>query len=228
MRIEPSDSRFKPSKKIASSFAFNLLWNKHLRSHVSFTAHFNDLVSEGVLGTASTAGWIFEFRMHQLLTQGYPMSLFPIGCTGSTSTKFDIYDNYTNSHNERDAEHFHLAALQEEALDEGIEMKVNHYYRRIATNFPSINSVLLVHPANSLSILLMFQITRRKDEYDAKEDGLNQVDGLRVPPGTRKYLVVVTPSGGEPKIQSPKGRFENEHVLVYHHPVQRRTLFPRT
>ncbi len=228
MCIEPSDSRFKPSKTIASPFAFKLLWDRHLRAQVSETAHFYDLVSEGGPGTASCAGWIFEFQMHQLLRQGYLMSLFPISRTRSTSTKFDVYNDYTNSHNERDAEHFQLAALQEEALDEGIELKVNHYYRPMATNFSTINSVFLIHPANSLPILLMFQITWRKDEYDAKDGGLNQVDGLRIPPGTRKYLVVVTPSGGEPKIQSPKGRFENEHVLVYHHPVQRRTLFPRT
>ncbi len=175
---------------------------------------------------ASSAEWIFGFRMHDLLTQGYPMSLFPIGRTRSTSTKFDVYNNYTNFHNERNAEHFQLAESQEETLGEGIKLKVNQYYRPTAPNFPSIDSVLLIHPANSSPILLMFQFMRRKDEYDAKEDGLNQVDGLRVPRGTRKYLVVVTPSGREPQIRSPKGRFENEHVLVYHHPVQRCTLFP--
>ena len=223
MRVEPLESPFKPNKTIASPFAFKLLWDRYLRAQVSETAHFYDLVSEGGPGTASCAGWIFEFRMHQLLRQGYLMSLFPIGCTRSTSTKFDVYNN---SHNERNAEHFQLAESQEETLDEGIELKVNHYYRPTAINFLSIDSVLLIHPANSSPILLMFQFTWRKDEYDAKEDGLNKVDGLRVPRGTRKYLVVVTPSGGEPKIQSSKGRFENEHVLVYHHPVQRRTPFP--
>ena len=226
MRVEPSNSRFKPCKMIASPFAFNLLWDRHLRDQVSETAHFYNLVSEGGPGTASNAGWIFEFRMHQLIRQGYLMKLFPIGRTRSTSTKFDVYNNYTNFHNERNAEHFQLAESQEETLGEGIKLKVNQYYRPTAPNFPSIDSVLLIHPANSSPILLMFQFTRRKDEYDAKEDGLNQVDGLRVPRGTRKYLVVVTPSGREPQIRSPKGRFENEHVLVYHHPVQRRTLFP--
>ncbi len=108
MRIEPSVSRFTPKKTLAAPFAFKLLWNKHLGSQLFETALFYDLVSEGGPGTADAAGWIFEFRMHQLLTQYYSLSFFPIGRTRSTSTKFDVYNNYTDSINGTNAEHFQL------------------------------------------------------------------------------------------------------------------------
>jgi hypothetical protein len=112
-RIEPSDFRFRPYKTIASSFAFNFLWSRHLRYQISDTAHFYDIFCEGGPDIASSAGWIFGFRMHELLTRGYPLSLFPTGRTRITSTKFDVYNNYTNFHHERNAEHFQLAESED-------------------------------------------------------------------------------------------------------------------
>jgi hypothetical protein len=231
-RVEPTPTRFSFKTTIASPFVFQQLWNYHLRSQISVSTRFYDIFCLGGTTTASSAGWIFESRMHQLLVQDYEMFLYPIGHTASTSKEHDYFSDYTNTKNRSNEKRFRLNNLQEETLGKGIKLEVNCYYRPERTNFAAIDSLLLIRRSSwgSSHILLMFKFTRNKDKHVAKESGLKEVDDLTVPEGTTKYYVVVTPSGIQPKIHAPKGRFvdkdEQKYVSVFHHPVERNRLFP--
>jgi len=228
VRMEPSlTSRSLSQKTIASPGAFALIWNQHLKNQAYDAAYFYDIFQNGGSVTSSAAGWIFEFRMHHLLTQGYPITLFPLRRKKNKATKFDVYDNYTDSHKRKNAKRFKLVASSEYPLDSGIKLQVNKYYRPEVNNFPMIDSLLLIRPdKNTAPILLMFQMTRNQDKHDAKEAGLEIIDGLKFPANTCKYYVVVTPRGIEPSIRVPKGAFND--VEIFHHPVEPNVLFPPT
>ena len=213
-RIEPSTMRYRTEKTIASPGAFKLIWNQHLKNRVTDTEYYYDIFQQGGPVTATAAGWIFEFRMHQLLSQGYSINLFP-------------YSDYCNSHNKRKEKTFRLVASPEYPLDRGIKLVVGRYYRPDAKNFATIDALLLIKPPKDPDhILLMFQIIRNRSKHDVKVAGLDMIEELKLPPNTHKYYVAVTADGIEPSIQVPEGRFKD--VQAYHHPVPQSTLFPHT
>jgi hypothetical protein len=87
---------------------------------------------------------------------------------------------------------FHLTVSDEHPLVEGDHLRMNHYYRLNSIDFPATDSVLLIHPPEEPSpILLMFQMTRNKREHNVGVEGLCKIDGLRLPRRTRRYYVVV-------------------------------------
>jgi hypothetical protein len=225
-RIEPSPTSCSLSEKtIASPGAFKLLWERHLKHRVSDTAYQYNIFRGGGSVTASAAGWIFEFRMHHLLMQRYPITLLPLCLKTNRGRKFDVYDDYTDSRDRRNSTKFKLAPSSEYPLDSEIELQHDHYYHPEVNNFPMIDSLLLIRPTKRrASILLMFQITGNKDRHDAKAAGLEIINGLKFPQNTRKYYVVVTPLGIKPSIQVPKGLFKD--VDVFHHPIDPNVLFP--
>ena len=229
VRMEPSTSRSLPTKTIASPGAFKLLWNQHLKNRVTDTEYYYDIFQQGGSVTASAAGWIFEFRMHQLLTQGYHINLFPLR-NPNNGTKNYIYSDYGDSHAKRNEMKLRLPASSEFPLAKGIELQVGCYYRLEAKKFPTIDALLLIRLdrpfKNPLPILLMFQITRNRSGHDVTAAGLDMIDTLTLPPNTRRYYVAVTPFNIEPPIQVPKGRFKG--VYAFHHPVPQSTLFPRS
>ena len=97
-RIEPSPTERSLSKKtIASPGAFVLIWILHLKNQVYDVAYFYGIFQQGGSVMASAAGWIFEFQMHVLLTQGYPITLFPLHLKSNRGKRFDVYDDYTDS-----------------------------------------------------------------------------------------------------------------------------------
>ena len=69
--IELSASRSLPMKTIASPGAFRLLWDQDLSNQVTDMEYYYDIFQQGGPVTTTAAGWIFEFRMHQLLAQNY-------------------------------------------------------------------------------------------------------------------------------------------------------------
>jgi len=187
--------------------------------------YYYDIFQQGGPVTASAAGWIFEFRMHQLLAQGYLLNLFPLRDPGR-GKKFDVYSDYGDSHKNRNKMPFSLAASSEYPLSEGIELQVDRYYRPEAKNFATIDSLRLIPPFEyPFPILLMFQITRNQGGHDVKEAGLDMINTLKLPPNTRRYYVAVTPYNMELPIHVPKGCFKDGYV--FHHPVPQSTLFPR-
>ena len=223
-RVEPSPtSRFVHERTIASRGVFELLWERYLKNRIAeMKCCYNDFKSSSV--TAPAAGWIFELRMHQLLRQGYPLKLFPLGLGTAESKKFDIYDDYKASHKRGNAKNHQLAVSQEHHLAKWAQLQVNHYYRPSAILIPTIDSLLLVHPFGKLSpILLTFQMTRDEEERRMSEDGLRGIEDLEFPSDTRRYHVVVTPRGMEPRMRIPRGCFKRANV--FHHPVDEDALF---
>ena len=70
-------SRGAARKTIASRFIFELLWDEYLKDQASEMQDLYNLFSGSPI-TAVAAGWVFEFRMHQLLKDGRVIQLFPI------------------------------------------------------------------------------------------------------------------------------------------------------
>ena len=78
------------------------------------------------------------------------------------------------------------------------------------------------------------QIALDVERYDAKRSGLDNVNELRVPGGTWKCLVVLTPTGVKPKITVTRdyltdeflgGRHPNVAFSVFHYQISDDTLF---
>jgi len=234
--IEPSPiSRSDCEKTVASQGVLELLWNTHLKDQVSEMKRFYDLFRSSPV-SASAAGWVFELRMHQLLRQGNSIQLFPVGRRGSASKLNYFYCNYTASEQGKDQKVFQLSASEEHLLNEEVQLRVGHYYRPQTSNFPTIDSLFLVHPPGGPSpILLMFQMTRNKKEHDVNEGGLCRIEAMDLPRNTRKYYVLVTPRDIQPKIKAPKvylkagrkSRKFDKDFQVFHLPVDPDTLFSR-
>jgi hypothetical protein len=153
---------------------------------------------DGLPASATTARWVFEFRMHQLLWKKQTIRLFPIIQDSSGPTNC-IYKGYPGTN----AKKLKLPRSNEHPFVEGDVFHANCYYRPRSTSFPAIDSLLLIRPRCSLPILLMFRITQDTEEHVSEED-LRRIDSLGLSPITRKYYVVVTPTGVKPEIMVPK------------------------
>jgi hypothetical protein len=151
--IEPSPSRNVHTERITSQHVFELLWEKHLYYLTSHLGYLYDLFWASP-ATAASAGWIFDFQMHQLIAEQQTIWIFPITQGDSRSANY-IYKDYPGEN----AVDLQLTGSQEPlAMEDGFT--TNHYYRLQPTNFLTIDSLLLIHPPNdSPPILLMFGIT---------------------------------------------------------------------
>ena len=229
-RIEPSyRTRAVPRKTISCRFAFQLLWDRYIKDQTSEREFFYQLFSNNPIA-GSAAGWVLEFRMHQLLREGRTINLFPIGGHPTINT---IYDHYPPSY-DVGAKALVLPESEEHSLQPMMALTIGRYYRPLNPNFPTIDSLFLVKPPCEPSpILLMFQVTQNKDSHDVNRRGLAAVEGLGLPPNTRKWLVVVTPFNIEPKIVVPPktaapntDRMDVDEVLqVFNCPVKTQMLF---
>ena len=231
--IEPSSTRRGvPEKRIASRRVFELLWEMYLKSRISDMKYYYDLFRTGTT-TAADAGWVFEFRMHQLLTRQQTIRLFPI-TQDLLGPKNSIYKGYPGE-NPIDLQ---LTGSDEHPLVEGDHLHTDHYYRPKPTSFPTINSLLLIRPPDSPPTLLAFQIARNIKAIHVDEDGLCRIDNLDLPPHTRKYYVVATPEDVQPEIKVPMACFRIEDgtpqnfpprkvFSLFHYPVRMDALFPR-
>ena len=233
--IEPlPTNRWLFVKRIASRRVFEMLWEKHLKTRVSDMKYFYDLF-RATTTTASSAGWVFEFRMHQLLTRQQTIRLFPITQDNPGPKNF-IYKGYPGE-NPIDLQ---LIKSDEHPLFED-EFHANRYYRPTSTNFPTIDSLLLIHPPDSPPILLAFQIARNKKEHNVNEAGLQRIDKMikklkstEDTQNARLYFVVVTPEEVEPEIKVHKAYFGMtgneklpvEKFQVFNYPVSVDALFP--
>lgn len=212
--------------RIASRRIFELLWEVHLKARVSDVRHFYDLFRAKTT-TAADAGWVFEFRMHQVLREKRTIQLFPITQDHPGPVNFI----YTGHSREKPID-IHLAGSDEHLLVEKGELYTNRYYRPKPVDHPAVDSLLLVHPPGSPPILLMFQITRKVEEHGANEGDLCRINNLDLPEITRKYYVAATPEDIEPKIKIPRGydgtgaaRLPDAVLRVLNYPVSLGTLF---
>ena len=205
--VPSSDSRSTRDIRIASPRILDLLWEKHIRYRIDLMGLFYDLFQADTI-SAPAAGQIFKLRIHQVLVQAQTIQLFPVG--GFQSEVNIVYNDYAASKKRQNPTNLRLVKSAEHPLDKISCPKMNHYYRPKSKTFPSVDSLLLVHPPGEQSpILLMFQITRNKKEHDVNEKGLHKIDGLQLPSGTRKYYVVVAPESIYPKTTVPKAYFQD-------------------
>ena len=239
MAIEPSPrSRNACEKRFISQHVFEMLWERHIK-HQVFELQFYYNVFQGSPNTSSSAGWIFESRMHELLRQGGTISLFPV--CGHVAKSNIIFDDYTASNEKKNHKVFHLPKSEEHFLDKGTHLCVGQYYRPRVANFATIDALFPIHsPDESSPILLTLQFTRAK-EHDVKESGLCKIDQLDLSPYTEihRYFVVVTPEEVQPQITIPKTLFGDEGTKVkkgksleklfqvFHYPISMGQLFPR-
>lgn len=119
-----------------------------------------------------------------------------------------IYDDYTTSREGKDQRFLQLTRPEEHLLAEEVEFEVGHYYRLQAAGTDWVSSLLLVHPPDEPSpVLLTFWIAWNETRYDISEDGLRRNDGLDLPPDTRRCYLVVTPHNVWPEIRVSEARF---------------------
>ena len=112
-------------------------------------------------------------------------------------------------------------------------LEVGTYYRPRSTNFPTIDSWLLVRLARQeLPVLFAFHISPSNDTCDVDRSGLARV-GKLVDADTRKYLIIVTPTGVQPKMtvsgEHPTSKFLADRdpdlaFLVYHLEISDKAL----
>lgn len=230
--IEPSPTRrFSSNTRVASRRVFELLWKKRIKHRVDDMVFFYGLFRANPI-TAAAAGWVFELQMHRLLRKRRDIQLFPI-CGRRVDMNL-LYDDYTASEKGTNPTSLQLTGSGKKPLVEGGRILMNQYYR--PTNLPTIDSLILVRPPNTPPTLLMFHITQDESKFDVDIGSLDKVDGLKFPPNTRRYHVVVTPKGIQPKITVSVEYFgkkgwrkipANELFPVYHYSVDRDALFPR-
>ena len=220
----------------ASRRVFEMIWEKHIHSRIDDMAYLYDLFSASKT-SAAVAGWIFELRMHQLLRSRRTVQLFPILNSGKGPVSL-TYNNHVASLHQNDLKTLELLPSAEYPLTETTKVEKDCYYHPVAEKFPTIDSLLLVHPPGEpLPILLMFQITR-SGEHDVKIEGLRKVDNLHFSTPIKKYYVVVTPESIRPQITVPNEYFEkdkglsvdagesaDEEFSVFHYPVRPDGLF---
>ena len=179
---------------------FDMVWERHLSNRVDLMEEFYNLFLATPV-TATPAGWVFEDRMHQLLRTERTLQLFPI-LPRRAGTNI-IFDDYAASKAKNDPVEFQLTRSKVHPLVEGTELQANHHYRLESSNFPAVNSVLLIDPPGEPPILFMFHMTRNKTKEGRNLRGLHKVDALSLHLGTRRYLVIVTPEKIHPGITIP-------------------------
>jgi len=232
-------------KTFVSKYVFDLLWTKHIYNRVDIMERFYNLLRANA-ATAPAAGWIFEYRMHQLLTRGRTVELFRV--RGDFARTNFRYENYSASEEGRDPMILQLAGSGEAPSTEGHHLKENYYHCPKSTNFPTVDSVVLFCPPGELPpTLLMFQITWVRGERSINRDGLRRIRDLA--PGIRSLYVVVTPESIHPAIVVPASYFSDiqgqqdrmlidgavdeqqkamspdEVLPIFHYPVRMEELF---
>ena len=209
----------------ASRRVFEILWERRIHDRIEDIRHFYNLFTSNPV-TSVAGGWTFELRLHQLLPKKQEIKLF-------TMTRHAALVNFLfNNHDKPSGPTiFKLPASQERELSsEVVKLKENSYYRPKSKNHPTIDSLLLFRNGRcGPCILLMFQFTLAQS-HDVNLRGLEGLDKLQIPPGTKRYYVVVTPEFSSPTIVVPKQYViekekRQESFEVLHLPVTPKYLF---
>ena len=211
---EPSqDNRRVPKIAFASQEVFDLLWSRYLKNRTAEMAYYYSCFC-GTAGAASSARWLFEARIHQLLARGKTIQIFPI--LGHRAKNSIVYSNYDASRKQKDPVGLRWASSEQCILpeDDSVKLQEGHYYHLDSNNFlPTINALLLFRPPDkSPPILLMFRISQNQEEHDVNPKDLRRVNKLKFPSDTRKCYVVVTPGGTWPRITIPMEHFQGHHM----------------
>ena len=201
-------NRYLSEKVFASRYVFDMVWEKHLSHRVDIMEEFHHLFLQSSTAAAAV-GWIFERRMHQLLMGKRTIRLFPV--RGRHMDVNFVYDNYAASKVGVDPTELQLTGSRGCRLVEMAKLEKNRYYLAKPTEFPTIDSLYLLHPPGEPSpILLIFRITRSERKHHVKLCGLRKIDQLDIPVDIQRYYVVATPEHIRPEIAIPVKYFEKE------------------
>ncbi|KAH9983713.1 hypothetical protein BJV74DRAFT_597753 [Russula compacta] len=203
-RIEPSHtSRGIAQKTIASRFVFELLWDKCIKDQVSEMQALYGLFTSSPI-TAPALGWLFEFRMHQLLRDGLRHSKFPSPSLLSWVRGHTLRQLFHLSPQSKLKTTYLVAPINRTFLETRDEFTTGSYYCPSDLNLTAVDSLILIHsPGEPSPVLLMFQMMHTSDQHSVDPSSLIAVNRLQVPRNTRKWYVVVTPLDIEPKIAVP-------------------------
>jgi len=233
-------NRSKAERKFASTYVLEECCKRILGNEVlEMRSHYNLLRGNPISATA--AGMVFEHRAHPFLRQQTTIDIFPI--LGRVTTKHGknaYYDDYTATNNDTDKTRVDLPPLEEHHFIDKIptHLKYNTYYRPKRTNFPSVDSWILIQPdPKEPPIFIMFQITINASSHGVNVKGLELIDTLPTPVGTRRCLVVLTPSDVTPEIgpvpvdylrrKFPQLDLDRDFP-VFHYPVDSDAVFSNT
>ena len=179
-------ARYKFQVKLSSQHVFELIWERHICKEIEDVKYFYNLFSPTTV-TSTTARWTLKHQMHQFLRRKQDIRLFTI--LGHLATSNHHFGDYRHSDGPIILK---IPASDAHKLDDGVvKLKENYYYHPKAKNYPTIDSLLLIQNGQ-LHVLLMFQFTRVQESHNANISGLQSVDRLQLPSGTKKYYVAVT------------------------------------
>lgn len=184
---------------------------------------------------SNAARKVFGIQAHHFLQKGKVLNLFPILSHSTPQDQKYIYNNYTATRSNVVGQQYTLPDLEECLVtkETPITDNLNTYYHPQGSNFPSIDSWVLVHNSQEPLTLLVFQIMVTKEDHNVNRVGLDRLDGL-VPAHARKHLVVLTPKGTMPQISVPTdyltktllgGRKVDEVFPISHCPIDSTKLF---
>jgi len=178
-----------------------MVWEEHIYRRLDLMDEFHSSFLASPIA-ATSSGWLFKCRMHQLLATDQILRLFPILCHLAVANV--TYSDYAASIAKKNPIELQLSPSPKvRRLVDKAKLKARYYYRPKTSNFPTIDSFRLIYPPNEPPILLAFQITRNKKGHDAKMRNLRRIAKLVSPSGVRLYLVVVTPRTIRPIIMVP-------------------------
>ena len=205
----PND-RTRPERKLASLHIFAEFCRLVLRNRVEMKDCYDMLQLTPT--TFSAAGMVFKHRAHQFLQEGRTLDIFPILTSsrsqGETRSEY-VYNKYTDDVRRR--QQFILPRLEECLVDKDPQLTYEPgiYYRPRNSNFPSVDSWVLVKPdSQNPPFVIAFQMTIDGGEHNAANSGLDWL-GESVPRDAQMYHVILTPEGVEPEIN-----VSTEHLIA--------------
>jgi len=239
MGPSPTD-RTVPESTIASSYILEMFCKKVFSNRVEAARNLYEALHSTWTTPADAGVTVFEHWVHQFLLKSRVIDLFPIIGRLSPTGKDFIHDDYTATRGNKVGMRVALRDLKEHIIiDEiGTRLEFNTYYRPRNTNFPVIDSWVLIQPnPQEPPIFLAFQIITDVGSHDAKRRGLDKMDELGIPEDAQRYLVVLTPTGARPKITVPMDCLKtklpgatHDHGVTFpvlHCPVDCDALFPQ-
>ena len=185
-----------PERKFVSEYVLERICERVFKNQVEEIRRLYTTLQNGET-TMTAARMVFKYRVHRFFRKRRIIEFFPII---ASNRRRNIHTTDTKET---------LALLKSEELffvdEPDAPLEVGTYYRPRNTHFPTIDSWLLVQPTlQGPPILLAFQITPDEDECEVDMSSLARV-GKLVTADTKKYLIIITPTGVQPKIIMQEG-----------------------
>ena len=197
----PTD-RTTPERKVISKHVLEECCREILKDDVEWLRIlYEALHSEKSFATS--AGMIFEHRLHQYLREGRILELFPLLANPSPANGNYVFNDYIDAG--RYAAPITLPRMDKYLVDKMTERThdLSTYFQPRSTNFTSIDSwVVIRRTPDGRPFLFPFQMTINERHHELKKEGLDRLKEL-APDGAQMCPVIVTPKGVKPRITVP-------------------------